>query len=119
MKEPAYQNNKLDFNWHPTGAHYWIFKECKVTRAVYANGEDVERDDRIFGMTLSNDNTKGSAKIRGFDPEMQYIAEIWGLRLQLGPEDHPDGLVGDLRPISVTDFWFRAPGSSSITEVTG
>jgi hypothetical protein len=112
----VYNNNResatnvTSVSWNPNGAHFFKILPSPVGLTIGPDGTEFRTSaaDPLVGATIQSLSNPLWARLVDLDPDQQGISQIYGLKIQLtGPRFT---MVGNVRPLALTDLWGRVMG---------
>jgi len=110
---PPSATNPTSVFWNPSGSHFFKILRSSVGVAIASNGAAFTTSlaDPLVGATIQSLSDPLWARIVDLDPDQQGISQIYGLKIQLtGPGFR---MVGNVRPLALTDLWGRVTGGAA------
>ncbi|WP_047248320.1 hypothetical protein [Chromobacterium subtsugae] len=94
--------------WNPEGTGIFRFIECKITGAQLGDRLlTCPEEDPVIGLRVENADQQPPGKIVDLDPQMQYVSQLWGVKVRLASPTERALFCGDLLPVPLMNLWQR------------
>lgn len=105
----------MNGSWNPEGSGVFTFEDCYVTnvktislpttRPSFIPGRPPENVEPLLKTKIRNTTKTVQAKMSDLDPQMQYVSEIYGLKINAGTTK--SSFSGEVEPCAVRDMWMQ------------
>ena len=110
---PPSATNPTSVFWNPNGAHFFKILPSPVGVTIGPDGTEFTTSsaDPLVGATIQSLSDPLWARIVDLDPDQQSISQVYGLKIQLAGPGFT--MVGNIRPLALTDLWGRVIGGAA------